>query len=128
VITAAEIKALLAQELASSGKAVKISVVLKRGELVIPLHALEAGRATVQWYQVPVGATLSRKVKAKPTLVAFGTLRFTSAGTGALAIKVTLTGRKLLKHARRATLTAKGTFAPAGAPPITATARIVLKR
>ena len=63
---------------------------------------------TVAWYEVPAGARLARKAKPLPVLVAAGKLRFSAAGRGTLAIKLTPAGKVLLKHAKHVTLTARG--------------------
>ena len=45
-----------------------------------------------------------------------------------LAMKLTKAGRKALKHAKRLSLTAKGTFTPAPDPQVTATRAFTLRR
>ncbi|HST33224.1 MAG TPA: hypothetical protein VLJ80_06860 [Solirubrobacteraceae bacterium] len=127
-ITAAQIAALLAGGLVPSGKASKIAALLKHGGFAVKLSALEAGSATIDWYQLPPGAKLARHVKPKPVLVAAGHLRFAAAGTGPLKLKLTPAGKKLLKRAKRLKLTARGTFTPNGGTAVKATRRFLLKR
>ena len=81
---------------------------LKSGGLKMSFKALEAGALSVQWYEVPAGAKLARKVKAKPVLVASGQMTFSVAGTKTLSIGLTAAGRKLFKHAKSLRLTVKG--------------------
>jgi len=126
--TTAQIAALLAGGLVPSGKAAKISALLKHGGFTIKLRALEAGSATIDWYQLPRGAKLARRTKPKPVLVAAGHLGFAAAGTGVLKLKLTSAGRKLLKHAGRLKLTALGSFTPAGGTAVKATRTVLLKR
>ncbi len=127
-ITAAQIAALLARGLVPSGKASKIAALLKRGGLAFKLSALEAGSATIDWYQLPPGAKLASRAKPKPVLVAAGRLGFAAAGTGTLKLKLTPAGKKLLKRARRLKLTARGTFTPTGGTAVKATRGFLLKR
>ena len=108
-ISSVQLKASLASQLTPTGKAASIAVLLKSGGYIMPFKALEAGTVTIAWYQVPVGAKLSKATKAKPLLVASGKLAFPAAGTGMLKIKLTAQGKRLLRHARRVQLTAKGT-------------------
>jgi hypothetical protein len=125
---AAQIATLLGRELTPSGKAAKIAVLLKSGVFSISFRALQAGTAVINWYQVPPGAKLAKKATPKPVLVASGQRRFSAAGTAKIKIKLTAAGKRLLKHAKKLKLTAKGTFTPTGKTPITATKVFVLKR
>jgi hypothetical protein len=124
----AQIAALLASELTPSGKAAKIAAVRKRGGFALAFRALEAGTAVVNWYQVPLGARLAKKTRAKPVLVAFGRLTFPTAGTATMKIKLTAAGKRLMKRVARLKLTAMGTFTPTSPPPITVMRTFVLKR
>jgi hypothetical protein len=126
--TSAQIAALLAGQLIPSGRAAKIAALLKHGGWAELFRALEAGTAVIDWYELPKGATLARKAKAKPVLVAAGHLTFSVAGTETLKVKLTSAGRRLLKHAKQLKLTAKGTFTPTGNTPVTTTRIFILKR
>jgi Bacterial Ig-like domain (group 3) len=116
-ISSAEIAKVLGAQLVPSGKSASIKALLKSGGLTMSIKALEAGTLTVQWYEVPPGAKLA-KAKAKPVLVASGALTFSGAGTAKLKMKLSLAGKKLLKHARQVKLTAKGDFNPTGGKPV----------
>jgi hypothetical protein len=126
-VSSAQLKAWLARQLIPSGQAVKIGALLKNGGFTMPFKALEAGALVVGWYQVLSGAKLVKAAKAKPVLVASGKLTFSAAETGKLKIKLTAAGKRLLKHAKRLGLTAKGTFAPTGATAVGATSGFRLK-
>ena len=128
VVSSAQVATLLAGELTPSGKAAKIAALLKGGGFTVVFKALEAGTAVINWYQVPPGAKLAKKAKPKPVLVATGRRTFSAAGTATIKIKLTAAGKRLLKHAKKLKLTAKGTFTPTGKAPITATRTFVLKR
>lgn len=124
---AAQIPVLLAGELTPSGKAAKIASLLKGGGFTLTFKALEAGTAVIDWYEVPSGAKLAEKPKPKPVLVAAGQRTFSAAGTAKIKIKLTSVGKRLLDHARKLRLTAKGTFTPTGKTPVTATKVFVPK-
>lgn len=115
-ITAAQIAALLKKQLTPSGKAAKIGSLLKHGGFTMPFKALEAGAIGVQWYAVPSGAKLARKTKAKPILVAFGSLSFHGPEAGKVRLRLTTPGRRLLKHAKRVTIDAHASFKPGTLP------------
>jgi hypothetical protein len=127
-VSSAQIAALLAGELTPSGKTAKIAALLKRGGFSLAFKALEPGAAVIDWYQVPPGAKLAKKTKRKPVLVAAGRRTFSAATTTTIKINLTSTGKRLLKHAKRLKLTAKGTFTPTGSAAITKTKVFVLKR
>jgi hypothetical protein len=61
--------AALISGLIPSGKTAKIAALLKSGVFSLEFKAIEAGKATIDWYEVPPGAKLA-KSKAKPVLVA----------------------------------------------------------
>jgi hypothetical protein len=123
--SARQVAELLAGALSTSARAARIGTLLKRG-ITITFRALEPGKALIAWYYLPPGAALARR--AKPVLVASGQRTFLAAGSGPIGIKVTAAGRRLLAHAKRLKLTAKGTFTPAGAASITAKRPFILKR
>ena len=127
-ISPAQITALLAQQLMPSGKAAKIATLLKNGGLTMSFKALEAGTLVVGWYEVPPGAKLAKHVKAKPVLVASGQMTFLAAGTGKIKIRLTAAGKRLLKHAKRLKLTAKGTFTPNGRATVSTVRAFALRR
>jgi hypothetical protein len=125
-IGTAQIAAVLGEQLIPSGKAANIAALLKAGGFASAFHALVAGSAVIDWYQVPPGAKLA-KAKAKPILVAAGQMTFSAPGTALIKVKLTAAGKRLLKHAKRLKLTAKGTFIPTGKAPVVTTRLFVLK-
>jgi hypothetical protein len=127
---AEQVKALLAG-LKPVGKNATIAGLLKQGGFTLQLKAPEAGTIVIDWYQAPPGATLAKKAKAKPLLVASGRLTFTAAGTAKMKIELTAAGKGLLRRAKRSgqiKLTGKGTFTPTGKTPVSATTVFVLER
>jgi hypothetical protein len=89
--------------------------------------ALEAGTLGVQWYEVPSGVKHAKHSKAKPVLVASGQAIFSGPGVEKVKIRLTAQGKKLLKHAKRVNLEAKGRFTPHGIVPVTANRAIMLR-
>jgi hypothetical protein len=126
-ISTAQIAALLGQQLVPSGKAAKIGALLKDGGLTMSFKALEAGTLVVGWYEVPAGAKLAKRTPAKPVLVASGKFTFSAAGTGKVKIGLTAGGKRLLKHAKRVKLEAKGAFTAVSQGPVGVTQALVVR-
>jgi hypothetical protein len=123
-ISRAQLLILLSREITPSAGAGRIAKLVKNHGFSLSFKALEGGRA-VQWYQVPKGAKLAKV--ATPTLVASGQTTFGSAGTKTIKISLTGAGKRLLKHPKGLKLTAKGTFTPTGAKPVSANKIFTLK-
>ncbi|MGO9321106.1 MAG: collagen binding domain-containing protein [Solirubrobacteraceae bacterium] len=121
----AQLKALLSSVLVPKGKGAEIGALLKQDGYKLSLNALSAGQLVISWYLVPKGAHLA---KAKPVLAAAGRLSFTKAGIARFTIKLTTTGRRLLKHAKRIELTAKGVLISSGQGTVGATTSFALRR
>ena len=129
VVTASQIIAQLAPELAPGGKDAAINTVLKTGGAVLSLTALEPGAVTIDWYEVPAGAHLSSQSgHAKPLLVASGSESFATAGTYSVNVRLTRAGRRLLAHAKVVSLTARCVFSPGSGSGVEAQRRFKLKR
>lgn len=125
--SAAQIKASLRHAIAPRGKASRIAPLLKKQSYVLSFKAIIAGRVVIDWYYLPKGAHLaSRKSKPHPALVAVGKATFSRARTSKVTIKLMARGKRLLKHAERLTLTAKGTFTPAAKHAVIATKKFTL--
>lgn len=113
-ISSAQVAALLGKELMPTGKAATIPALLRAGGLTMSFKALEAGTLSVQWYEVPSGATLATHSKAKAVLIASGQVSFTGAGIGKIKIRLSAQGKKLLRHGKTVKVEAKGVFRPRG--------------
>jgi hypothetical protein len=124
-IATAQLTALL-RRLASSSQAVRLSNLLKHGGLSLPFSAPEAGTLGVSWYVMPRGAKTAKK--AKPVLIASGKQAFRAAGPGKVRITLTARGRRLLKGAKRMTLTVRSAFAPVQGGPVAVASRVTLRR
>ena len=95
--------------------------------LSIPFHASGPGVLTISLYAAPPGGRLARMSRAKPILVGVGRHAFSRTATARIKIKLTSTGRALVKHAKRLALTAKGTFKAHGKVTIQKTETFVLR-
>jgi hypothetical protein len=126
-ISSAQLKASLSAQLIPSGKAASIAALLEHGGYAMPFRALETGTATIDWYELPSGAKLASKTKAKPVLVAAGKLTFAAPGLGKVMVRLTAQGRRLLKRARRARLLSKIVFRAPNSKDVVATNNFVIK-
>ena len=109
--------------------AARIGALLKHGGYTYSLRTLSGGRMTIAWYYLPKAATLNRpNRKPKPILAAAGNTRFAKPAAVSITMKLTKSGKRILTHARRLQLTAKGTYTPTGHASVTATEKLTLKR
>jgi hypothetical protein len=127
-VSPAEIKSLLARQLAPSGRADSISTLLRHRGLSMSFTFPEAGTLVVRWYFVQPAMKHGRRKQARPILVAAGQATFTAAKTVKVRIRLTAPGRRLLRHARKVRLEAKGTFAAKGEAAVSAARAFALKR
>jgi hypothetical protein len=126
-ISSAQIAASLAPQLVPTGKAAKITALLKQDGLTMSFTALEAGTLTVQWYELPSGAKIA-KAKSKPVLVASGHASFAGAGTSKVNVRLTAAGKKLLKRSKKVAVMVKGAFVTTVGAVVTARRSAVVKR
>ena len=126
-VSVARLVASLKRELAPSGKAARIAVLLKHGGYKLVFKPLEAGTVVIDWYELPAGARSGTKTKPRPVLIATGRGRFSAAGTATIEIGLTPKGKRLLEHAKRLKLAAAGKFTPDHKTSVTATTSFVLK-
>ena len=124
-ISSSQITGALGQVLGAPAKAA-VTKLLKQGILLLPFKAPEAGSLLLQWYELPHGAKLA-KAKAKPVLVASGQVVFSAAGTVTVHLKLTPTGKRLLKNTSGLKVTARASFTPTGKTAISTTRTFVLK-
>lgn len=108
------------------GKAARIGSLLKRGGYSLSFNAPGAGMLGISWYQVPKGAYLA--ARRRPVLIAIGTTSYFESSTRRLTIKLTIAGKRLLKHSRSVRLTAKGLFSPKVGSTVVALRTFTLKR
>ncbi len=89
------------------------------------LHAIRPGRLTIDWYY------MRKEIEGRPgpVLVGAGRADPTRGGPLRLALKLTATGKRLLRsHSSPLQLTAKGSFAVNGGETVTATRPFTLGR
>jgi hypothetical protein len=127
-LSVAQLKAMLSRQLVPAGTGARIGALLKSGGYTFSFNAPEAGSLVIQWYEVPKGAKLAKKVKAKAILIASGKLAFLGAGTGKVTIRLTSQGKRLLKHAKRIRLEAKGAFVPSNAAAVRDTTEFLVRQ
>ena len=120
--TVGQVKAALLAGLAISGKAATIAHLLADDGYLAVFIAPSAGELVIDWYYVPAGAHLAN-VK-RPELVASARAALDKAGKTKVKIKLTASGRRLLKGTKHVRLTAKGSFTPAGGTKTTTTKTI----
>ena len=118
VPSAAQIKAQLVRQLTPHGKAFTIRALLERG-YAFSFSPPTAGRLAISWYLVRKGTG--------PVLVALGHKVFGSTRAG-FRITLNARGKRLLRHARRATLTSKIAFTPSHHATVSITKTLVVKR
>lgn len=125
VLTEAQLRASLRQQLGMKGRAARIATLRKRGRFPFGFTALTAGTLSIRWYYLPPGTHLAQRA---PVLVAAGGTSFRTAGTKTVVLKLTRAGHKLLRRHKRLTLVVKGTFTPTGKRPVTATKAFAIAR
>jgi hypothetical protein len=119
--------AALSASLGVSGAAAKITSILKAGAYPAQIDAPSAGTAAIAWYYVPPGAHVA---KARPVLIASGSKTATKKGKATVKVKLTKTGRTMLKNIKRGHrlgLTVKGSFTPKGGKKVTKKKAISLR-
>ncbi len=126
-LTTAEVEAAIVKQLAPSGNAATIAKLLKKGAFSSTFQVPLAGTAVIGWYYLPKGATLagrsSKSSKAskahKPVLVATGKVSVSSPQTVTVKMKLTASGKRLLRTLKKVRLTAMCVFTPSGKSAIT---------
>lgn len=122
----AQIKADLVKQLAPVGKAARIAALLKKGGYTFRFRTLTGGRLEIDWHSVARAQRGTAKIK--PVRLAIGKARFSKAGPVKITIKLTGTGKRMLKRASRMTLIANGIYRPTGKADVRATKRFTLRR
>jgi hypothetical protein len=125
-ISSAQIKAALAR-LRPGGKAATIRALLKHHGLTVSFNAPEAGRLVVQWYATR-GRAKAARTKTKRVLVASGQATFSGSGTGKVRIRLTMAGKRVLRHAGRLRIAAQGVFTPVGQASIKTIDTVLIRR
>ncbi len=130
-LTEGLIRSSLRAQLGTKGRQIRLKTLRRRRSYAYGFTALTSGALTIDWYYLPPGARLARGAHAaqgaNPVLFASGSASFATAGTKKVTLRLTLAGRKLLRHRKRIALTALGSFTPRGKRAVTATSSFSLR-
>jgi hypothetical protein len=118
------ILASLKRQLATILAGVKIGKITKAGSISFAFLSPSAGTLQVQWFKTLKGA---HGAKSKQLLLAQSMNSFTAAKKAAVTLRLTSTGRHLLKRAKRISLQAKVSFTIAHHAPVTWSLTLSLK-
>jgi hypothetical protein len=126
-MAAKALRALIAAQLKPRGRTARITALLTSGSFTAPFKAPEPGTTVIDWDYLPPG---SKRAAARPhpVLVASGALGFRAAGRAGLRIRLTATGRRLLRGSGRLQLTATCVFTPLGGTSVRTSATFELIR
>jgi hypothetical protein len=125
----AQIRGELRRRMVPRGKAARIGALLRRRGCVLAFKALSAGLILINWFYLPRNAhRTSTRHKPKPLLIATGKATFARTRTQTVTIQLTPRGKRVLKHAKRLMLTARGTFTPFAQRPVVATVKFEIRR
>lgn len=134
-VPVAMVRAALSGVLSPKGRLAKLGAILKAGGFTFTFNAPESGTLTIGWYELAPGAHLTsangkdhKKPRAKPVLIATGTMTVGKMGTIKIKVKLTNAGKRLLKHAKGQKLTGQASFTPTGGTATTRRGTFVLKR
>jgi hypothetical protein len=118
---------MLRRQLAATGDAARIPLVLRRGGYRGSFAASTAGRLMITWHARDLGAH-DGNPHAVPALIAAGQATFPGSESQTIRIALSRQGRRILRRVSHVRVTAEAKFAPVGTPPITTSARFTLTR
>lgn len=105
-----------------------LTKLVKAGSFLAPFNATKPGKATSELI-APTATAAAKSAKAKKALVvATGTKVVTTPGSTRIRVKLTSSGKRLLKRSKRLTLTLRTTFTPLGGKAVRTTRKITLQR
>jgi hypothetical protein len=125
-VASSQIADLLRSEIVPHGKSALVKHVLDRGGCKLAVKALESGVEVIDWYLPSKGARSGGK--SRGTLVATGQIRFSGAGRGALNVKLTSAGKRLLSDKQGVKLVAWGSFAGSEGKPVVVNESFTMRR
>ena len=117
--TFVDVRARILKALAPTGSAARLRALVRNRGFVTSFEAPSAGVLSITW---------TARVRGKRVAIGSGRVSVTRAGVVRPRIRLTARGRRLLRGARRFTVTAAGSFAGAGAPAVTASRSVRLRR
>jgi hypothetical protein len=110
--TTAQVRAALARLLAPRGREARIAKILRNGGYKFTFTAPSAGRLVVVWDAASAKHSGRIHAKRKVEVIARAALIVKRSGTTKVAVKLTATGRSLLKSVHRLKLSARASFTP----------------
>ena len=124
----AQVKAALAAVLSPRGAQSRIAKLLHNAGYTFTFDAPSTGKLVIDWYYVTKPARTADHRKPRKVLVASVSRSIKKAGPAKVKVKLTRSGRSLLKHAKRQRLTVQARFTPMGESTTTSAKVITLKR
>jgi hypothetical protein len=127
--TQGQITVALAGGLKVTGPAATITKLLGNNGFTASFNAPGPGKLAIGWWLSAIGSArdgVSARL-AKAVLIASANVVLQHGGRAKIKIKLTRQGRKLLAHAKRVTLLARGSFTPVGGRAVITTKRFKLK-
>jgi hypothetical protein len=122
------VAASLAGQLVPPPRAALLPVLLRTGACPLHFKSPSAGFVSIRWYGTPRRARAGAAGRARPVLLAAGGARFQSPSVRTVKVRLTALGLRILRRHRHLTLTALGTFTPAGSRPVSAKRSFTLAR
>jgi hypothetical protein len=123
--SSALIRRLLSRELVPARGQVTIRNLLRQHGYQFPFSAPSAGHIEIDWYLTP-SRTPGAKRRPKPVLIAAGHHAFTTASDAKIRLALTREGARVLRAAKRVTMTAMDVFTPSGEKSVAASTHFKL--
>jgi hypothetical protein len=114
--------AAIRRALIPAGRGAKIGALVRSGRYRTSFHAPGLGRLSLAWYYKP------RRRHARQTLIASAGVIFARSSTRTVSIALTSKGKRLLKHASRLAVSARGSYTPNASSTVGTTAVFNLRR
>lgn len=124
-LTRSQLKTLLRRQLVPRGKSSRIGALIRHGGYSLHVRAATAGRLQMTWYASPdrFAHAGGRKLK-----VASGSRSYASTARLRIRVRLTRSGKRLLKRSRRLQVTVATSFTPTGERSIHTSMRFIVHR
>jgi beta-galactosidase len=122
------VRSALAAVLSPTGIPARIGRLLRNSGYTINFDAPSPGRLVIGWYHVTAAGHEAGRRRSRRVLVAAASATIRRAGHARIKLKLTPSGRSLLRHARQERLTVEASFTPTGQAKTTSTKVIRLRR
>lgn len=124
--TPAEIRTKLLAELTPAGIQATIPALLRNDGYSFTANTLRAGKLLVSWQERPQPRGRGSSGGSRSVLIATGRARLANSGIGKIMIKLTRSGKRILKGSKHLKLTAQGVFTTTSAPRVSALKTITI--